>query len=281
MGVEDLELEECWRDIRPRAQSLTSSWHPPPRRLVEEWATTLGSKTNPLLAVKGPSLLHRMEVYRWICPGEPGEWLGSPREYLSARTAGPNWNLLWDLLDVQDFVVEEPLRGLIDQGFLFTEFYQALWEARFLLQESTLGVGALVEALIRWMTLTELGAEDRKLLGRLRLSRPLQSDEERLDTLFFLLALARQNGTMEPTVVVFDELGKAVRAGVATRRKVLAELLKLVSAAERWNRLGAAIGIVVGFEPGVLTSLRRYNPKLAKKVSRSLVVESKQDDAED
>lgn len=225
--------------------------------------------------------MHRMEVYRWICPlaeGDPckgvADWVGDPWAYLVNRLAGfklGTWNLLWELLDVPEFVVEEPLRGLVDQGFLFTEFYQALWEARFLLQESAPRVENLVEALIRWMTWTELSSEDRKLLGTLRLSRPLQSDEERLDTLFFLLALARQNGTVGPAVIVFDDIDLALRQGVETRRQLLTKLLKLISAVERWDRLGMALGLVLGVSPGVLTSLKRYNPKLGKKISGGLI----------
>lgn len=279
MGAEDFDdLEECWRDLRPRAQPLTAKWHPPPRPHVEQWVGGLGQKTNPVFSVKGPSPVHRMEVYRWISPmvevdpcKSTEEWWHDLWGYLVSQVGGPGpWDLLWNLLDVQEFIVEEPLRGLVDQGFLFTEFYQALWEARFLLQESAPGVTDLVEALIRWMTQPELDPEDRKRLGKLRLSRPLQSDGERLDMLFFLLALAGQNGTIKPVVVVLDELGKATLAGQQTRRKVLADLLQLVLAAERWNRLGAAFGLVVGFSPGVLTSLRKYNPKLGKKVSSGI-----------
>lgn len=275
MAAED--LEEDWEAIRPH--TLTAKWHPPARSQVEEFVAGLPGAC--LLSVKGPTPLHRMEVYRWICQLSEGEpcknvdgWIASPRDYLVERVSGlksGTWNLLWELLDVSDFVVEGPLRGLVDQGFLFTEFYQALWETRFLLQESDPSVESMAKALIHWMTVPELNPEDRKLLGRLRLSRPLQSDEERLDTLFFLLALARQNGAIGPAVVVFDGLGWAVRQGQQTRRQLLADLLKLVSAAERWNRLGTALGIVIGFESGVLTSLRRYNPKLGKKISGGLM----------
>jgi hypothetical protein len=282
MAAEDLDLEECWKDIRPpRAQSLTATWHPPLKQDIEQWVLGLPT-SSPLLAIKGPTPMHRMEVYRWICSvaGEETcrdveDWLPAPRDHLvrciSSLKAGGPWNLLWELLDVQDFVVEEPLRGLVDQGFLFTEFYQALWETRFLLRESNPDVESLANALIHWMTEPELSPKDRQLLGRLRLSRPLQSDEERLDTLFFLLALARQNGAIGPAVVVFDGLERAVRQGQQARRQTLADLLKLVSAAERWGRLGKALGLVMGFESGVLSSLRRYNPKLSKKVSDGLI----------
>jgi len=278
MAAEDRDLEECWDAVRPR--TLTTKWHPPSRPLVEQWVEGLGQETNPVLSVKGPSPLHRMEVYRWICPmaeGEPckdvgSEWIDDPWGHLVKWVGGVGpWNLLWELLDVKDFVVEEPLRGLVDQGFLFTEFYQALWEVRFLLRESTPNIEGITDALIRWMTLEELSTEDHQVLGRLRLSRPLQSDEERLDTMFFLLALARQNGIAKPTIVIYDELGKAVRQGQSTRRKILADLLKLISAAKRWNRLGSALGLVAGFEPGVLTPLRRYNPKLGKEISGGFV----------
>jgi hypothetical protein len=140
-----------------------------------------------------------------------------------------------------------------------------------LLQESSSDVGALVDALIHWMTWAELVGKDRELLGKLRLSRPLQSDEERLDILFFLLALARQNGVIGPAIVVFDDLGLALRQGHHARRQLLADTLKLILAAERWDRLGTAFGIVLGLDPGVLATLKEYNPKLGAKVSSSLI----------
>ncbi len=175
MAAENRDLERSWPG-QLRAQPLTAKWHPPPRLQVEEWVGSLGQGHGPILSVNGPTPMHRMEVYRWICPlaeGEPckdvGGWLGDPWFYLTSRLSSfrsGTWNLLWELLDVSEFVVEEPLRGLVDQGFLFTEFFQALWEARFLLQESAPNVEKLVEALIRWMTWAELSSEDRELLGK-------------------------------------------------------------------------------------------------------------------
>lgn len=287
--AEKIELEESWGAHRqPRAKSL--HWTAPSQKAVQNWVRALDEGGPALLAIEGPSPLHRAEAFRWIFSPQLGWTAGDTgnidtswvkeglvealTQRLAFATQKDSWQLFHALLDVPDFVVEEPLRSLVDQGFRFTEFFKAIWEARHLLQESRdTAATQLTTALIQWMTGQTLKPETRELLEKAHISRELISTQDRLDMLFFLLALAQQNGLIDRTVVVFDSFELAVRQGTDQRRALLREALDVVVAAERWTRLGARVGIVISFSKnhGTMTSLKRYNPKLHQRIQAALV----------
>lgn len=271
----------------PRAKSL--NWMAN-REAVQSWVRGLDDAGPALLAIEGPTPMHRAEAYRWIFSPQLGWTAGDSgnidtswvkeglveaiTQRLAFATQKDSWQLFHALIEVPDFVVEEPLRSLVDQGFRFTESFKAIWEARHLLQEGQdAAATTLTTALIQWMTGQALKPETRELLEKAHISRELVSTQDRLDMLFFLLALAQQNGLIDRTVVVIDSFELAVRQPAEPRRALLREALDVVTAAERWTRLGARVGIVFGFSKlhGTLTSLKRYSPKLHGRIRIALV----------
>jgi hypothetical protein len=177
------------------------------------------------------------------------------------------WDLLWNLLTLENLVVEDPLRMLVDQGHLVTQFFKSLWEARFRLDEGR-EVREVVQALSNWMTSAPLDDAQREQLTQLGVTRKPVTTIERLDMLFFLLALAKQNDLVEQLVFVFDGLDQAVRQGIGKRRQFYKELADFVLAAERWARLGAPIGFMLGYskDHDPLGVIEAAQPKLGRKL---------------
>ncbi len=262
----------------------------PSKAKIQTWVQNLDSGLgSPVLVIEGASPLNRAEAYRWAfdptlgwTAGDTGNldtsWVQEGMvEALTQRLAfsspqKPSWDILHALLDVEDFVVDGALRKLLDQGFRFTGFFQALWEARHLLnEEREQEADLLVEALIRWMTTKPLTETDRVGLERVGINRELISPQDRLDLLFFLQALARQNGLIDRTVVVFDCFELAVRQSQDRRRLLLQEAQTVLSVAVRWQRLEAGVGIILGLTPagGTFTTLKQYNPKLWQQLQQN------------
>jgi hypothetical protein len=229
----------------------------------------LGEDGSPILVLRGPPS-HRAEAYGWLrqtdfpVMGRDG-WLGvgalADFAFHISRLGG-DWSLLWGLCDVQEFVVDEPLRGMIDEGSRYTELFRALWEVRFLLDEGN-DVRPFVRALTRWMVEGQLSEPLRQL--RIE-SEPNQ--QERADLLLFLLTLARQNSLTGPLVFVFDSLERAVQQRPETRQPLLKGLLTLVEAVDRWAPLGSPAGLLIGMpnQRKTLSRLRRHNVRLHRRL---------------
>ncbi len=256
-------------------------WTPPSSATVHDWVLRLSERGDALLAMSGPEASMRAEAFR-LCFDIPGlTVLGSTKSTqdwifkgflpdLTRRVRGLTptpWGILWDLLAVEDFVVEDPLKGLIDQGFRFTGCFKAIWEARFLHQEGrSRETMQLLGALIRWMTATELTLDHKALLTNVGVRHSL-SESECTDMLLFVLALAYQNGLTDRTVFVFDGVEQV------KKKESLRKLADAVTIFERWTRLGSATGIVLGLNPAnkAVETITAMNPRLGKKIAVSLV----------
>jgi hypothetical protein len=177
------------------------------------------------------------------------------------------WDLLWNLLTLETLVVEDPLRLLVDQGHLITEAFKAIWEARFRLEEGQ-EVQDAVSAISNWMTGAPLDVAQRKFLGQLGIVSEPSTTFERLDLMFFLVALAKQNELVSRTVFIFDGLERAVVQGVSRRKAFYKECFDFCIAAERWSRLGAPIGFIFGYskEHDPLSVIEKAHPKLGRKL---------------
>lgn len=269
-------------DRRPQSGTMPAvTWSPPPAETVQDWVLRLSERGDALLTMSGPTPALRGEAFR-MCFEIPGiavlgrtkytqEWvtkgvLADLTQRVRGLTPTP-WGLIWDLLAVDDFVVEDPLKSLIDQGFRFTGCFKAIWEARCLHQEERPEeTMALLKALIRWMTAAELTPEQKTLLTGVGVKHAL-GEPECLDMLLFLLALAYQNGLTDRTVFVFDGV-EMVR-----KKEDLRKLADAVTIFERWTRLGSATGIVLGLNTAGKTveAITSMNPRLGKKIAASLV----------
>lgn len=267
---------------RPESGTMPAvTWTPPPAATVQDWVLRLSERGDALLTMSGPNPTMRAEAFR-LCYTVPGlTVLGNtkyPQDWvtkgiltdLTQRVRGLTptpWGLVWDLLSVEDFVVEDPLKGLIDQGFRFTGCFKALWEARFLHREKRpKETMQLLGALIRWMTAAELTPEHKTLLTNVGVKHML-NETECMDMLLFVLALAYQNGLTDRSVFVFDGIEQA------KKKDVLRKLADTVTVFERWTRLGSAAGIVLGLNPEnkAIDAITAMNPRLGKKIVASLV----------
>lgn len=283
-------MQEFWDEVarppdserRPsvRPASIRPNWNPPNIDTLKEWVDGVGTSDSPILLVEGPTPAHRAAVYRlaktlqddksaaWV---EQGVVENLTERLSKVRAIGSiiphEWDLLWNLLTLEQLEVEEPVRSLIDQGHLFTEFFKAIWEARFQLNEGK-DIKPFVTALSRWMTAAPLDSSQKELLGQLGIERELETTFERLDMLFFLVALAKQNELISQLVFVLDGLEKVASLGVSPRRQRSKELLDFFLVADRWARLGAPIGFLLGYsnEHRPLDSLERSNAKLGKRL---------------
>jgi hypothetical protein len=291
-------FESFWDDLRPdserrpsqraKAVRALSQWEPPSLERIENWVEALHSGQKNLLAIDGPSASLRNEVYRWCYLGDTlgcdlgnggaTRWLteGAFTNFthrVSRCDQDRPWGLLWQLLHSTEFTVADPLYALVDKGSCFTEFFKAIWEARFLLAEKPQDVNDLFEALPKWMLGQTLSPTDQEALDRAHITRELESQAEQTEMMFFLLALAHQNGIIERTVFVFDGLDRVLHQLPAFRRGLFNELYELAGMAERWAKLGSTTGFVLGFssEQSFNRALEDEHPKLAKLVHSSLV----------
>lgn len=295
MADAELTLQDSWDDDRPpdserrasvRPSSIRPSWDPPDVDKTVSWASNLGTGVRPILLVEGPTPTHRATIYRltktaqdklaqeWV---EQGVVENLTARFAKVRTLGSiiphEWDLLWNLLTLEKLHTEDPIRTLIDQGHLLTEAFRSIWEARFRLEEGT-EVKNFVRVLSRWMTAQPLDTSERQLLGTLGVKHEPKTTIERLDMLFFLASLAKQNELVTNIVFIFDGLERAATLGVSRRRELLKELHDFCLTADRWARLGSPIGFMFGYsnEHKALDSIERSNAKLGSKLRSYLQV---------
>lgn len=288
--MSEAELTEYWDDIRPlnnemryshRPGSIHPKWDPKLPKL-QDWVDKIGKEPSPILLVEGPTFSHRLTIYRmvktiqdklsdtWIEQGIVNNLTQRAQKVRSIGSITPHdWDLLWNLLTLETLEINEPVRTLVDQGHLCTELFKALWEARFRLDEGQ-EVKTFVQAISKWMTAETLTPQQKGLLGSLGIQHSVETTYERLDVLFFLITLAHQNDLLSNLIFVLDGLDKVVTQGVGQRKLLLKELFDFCIAAERWSRLGAPIGFMLGYsaEHKPLDSIQRSNLKLGQKLKQ-------------
>jgi len=296
MTQADLSLESYWADLCPpdserrrsqRPGAIKPSWEPDIDR-VKKWVSGVGvNPTTPIILIEGPTPTHRSTIYRLtktVQDDLSGNWLetglvSNLTERLSkVRSVGSiiphDWDILWNLLTLEELKVEDgPVRTLVDQGHLFTEGFKAIWEARFRLEEGQ-ELQTFVSTLSRWLTAAPLSPEEKDLLGTLGVENELETVYERLDMLFFLATLARQNDLLFPTVLVVDGIERMLTQGTSKRRELLKEFSDFVMTAERWARLGSPLGFMLGYsnEHEALEGFERANVRFGEKLYKYALV---------
>jgi hypothetical protein len=184
------------------------------------------------------------------------------------------WDLLWSLVAVEEFVLDEPLREVVDKPFyLVHDVHRMLWEIRFLAREQPdlRQAKNYMKYFLRWLLNEPLGEEGQAILSSVGIKRLVARDVEKMDVACFLLALVGQNGLLERTIVYFDDLELALQPN---KRPVLRHLVDLLACHRRWSRLGSnPLSILFGFSGSVsdMQLLTKLNPVLAAEVKSGLV----------
>jgi len=249
MGWYRKYLSEEWVSFRPETvEDIVSEG-------ARDWVdqTILTNFTNRIALAKVPEET-RHDLPRWFPPDE-------------------TWELVWALAAVPTFVVEEPLRGLVDQShYLFHEVYRVLWELRFRVTENKDFKPALefFQATMRWLTASHLSTTDQAMLEAAGVTRRINSEQERFDVLCFLITLAEHNAILNRCVFCFDGLERAIRP---EKRPLLREMSQFLATIDRWIRMAQApIGVLIGMDASSrqMAALRRLNAKLADEIEAGL-----------
>lgn len=175
------------------------------------------------------------------------------------------WDLIWGIVLRRDFIIDEPLRGLIDKRFSrLSDMFRALTEARFMVTEGTqrekwANTERALVAIGRWV---EGSPKLDPFLLEAGIRRSL-NPEDQVGVLLFLLTLANQNGLLPATIFVLSDLERVTRQDAG-------DLHGILSALERWKPIGCPLRLLVTWDGRNKTALRRLNPKLYKQVREGL-----------
>lgn len=176
------------------------------------------------------------------------------------------WEILWGLVGTKEFVIEEPLRTIVDRGeYLAHDFYRLLWEARFLAEES-LNLGK-AQDLLRGLTGWAFESPGNSL-ERFGVKSAVQWSSQSYDLVCMVLALAAQNRLISHYVFTFESLDELMGNEAA-----LKDFERFLSSVEHWVRLGSCpIGVLIGFEAtdDDMDRLTEKSPEIARRVEQSL-----------
>ena len=292
---------------RPQSSEVVLS---PSIIALTAWTVEENTRRLPALVVPGPTHTDRQETLKQYVQGEwrrfhsgiaidadptrSTEWLnGDIPTNLMTRVRdlpmppvtkdfmakwypheGP-WELIWNLVAVEEFFVDEPMRTMVDKPFyLIHDVHRVLWEARFLAREndSLQAAEELVNHFIHWILGEPLGEEGCRSLESLGIKRHVSSPTEKLDVVCFLLCLACQNGLLERSIFFFDDLEHALQPN---KRSLLRQLWDLIECTKRWARIGSGgspLGLLFGFTGSRtdLQTLTKLHPKLFVEVNAGL-----------
>lgn len=299
-------LTDYWSDLRPKRLSSQPLEPTPPVDGFMQWATELSDEHHQSY-ITVPESIQADTFHTYLgltafqtgavndLSGDPTRgWLGgSVLENFTARVAAvripedcmtkklspilandgrATWELLWGLVYCPDFLVEEPLHTMVDKSFyLVHSVYRAIWEARFVLRETGNSdkLMQIVASLTQWLQGYGLMETDIKVLTEIGIHKRVESDREKTDVLLFLLTLAAQNGLMSRAVFAFNGIDRALRPD---SRSLLRQLDAFLGDLDRWVKLGAPVGAVLGIDTsrGGVSTLRKLNPKLAARIVTGL-----------
>ena len=184
----------------------------------------------------------------------------------------PEWELLWALLLTEEFIVEGILRDMVDQPhYLAHDIYRFIWAIRFLLKEGDEPRGIiLAETLFRWVTGSELTADDIEHLSQQGIQRRIESDAERTDAMCLVVSLAEHNAIIHEVLLCLDGLD-----GVLTRdqRPALRQLHTIMTGLGRWvHNASCPVGLLIGMDTSKkhMANLKTLHPKLHTEIERYL-----------
>jgi len=214
--------------------------------VVATWLSSLGQGAVPLLTVEA-SQEDRRTVYGWCSAIDLAKWqTRGIRSEVVHNLLGLD-TILKDLLTIESFLVDEPLRSMVDQRFyLISDLFRVILEARFQVAEGA-NPEPFLDAIIRWGLNEKLSPIQEKLFVEARVSRRVQPTEQ-LDLCFFLVTLAAQSGLINRLTLSFDHVDQAATAGISAKKAYLKDLDDVCFGATRWEKLGSPLGIILGVD---------------------------------
>ncbi len=257
--------------------------------LAADWLGGFGTDRRDWLCLTGPTVQERAALYRDLSDGPwtvnqqlTREWLRTtPVEALMGfaqrmSSRDEPWEWLSRLAALDEVVVEEPLRSMAARGTSLTfDAARLFFEWRFRVREgaSKEDAVAIRNTLTDWMQGLALTDAQQEVVSasqnpRVGSYRQPQNDTECVNTLLFFLTLAEQNGVIQKTVMVFDDLESACRNGDRHRLRLLNGVL---ACQERWaSAMEIPLAVLVGMDAHKTSLLRRMNPRLAEQISARL-----------
>jgi hypothetical protein len=180
------------------------------------------------------------------------------------------WELLWGLICVDTFLLEEPYRSFVDDSYhLISDVFRIIMEGRFLARESKPKAVRFLGTVVRWLTGQTLDETDRETLKRLKVARRVEMIPQRMEALCFLLVLAEQNELLPRFGFYLDGFEAVINNEDPMR---LEELHALVTIVDRWAKLGLfPMSIILGWSGTTAdqNTLRKNHPRLWTILQRS------------
>lgn len=159
------------------------------------------------------------------------------------------WELLWGVASMPDFVIDEPLRTIVDQSnHPAHELYRQIWEVRFLTKErvNLNSAQEIVHRTTAWLTGEDIPSHHR------------------YDLLCALLTLAVQNELIEDFNFHFQGLDRAFE-----EPKLLEDFDEFIYVVQCWADMGSLVNVTIGLDPKLLPKLEEVHPKLAKRLQET------------
>lgn len=176
-------------------------------------------------------------------------------------------SILEDLLSSPELVVEESLQALLthQKDNPYFDAYQLVLEARFELKESAKAKAQkseYIQAIREWLS-GSLPDMISNLPKGFR-GAALETEEDRLCALLFILSLAKQNDVLDGVLLYTD----SVEALVDTKglRKNLLHL-------DDWVRRGSSVRAILGWRGSEedIKAMKKSNPRLLKRLQEDLL----------
>jgi hypothetical protein len=148
------------------------------------------------------------------------------------------------------------------KGTSFADFYRALVEIRFEVQERKAlpTIEEDIIALGRWIERNVSDSGVQSLMSRSGIRNRVKKREQ-VDLLLFILTLAKVNGLLDEIVVYFD-LKWLDKMGAEELYRVLGDL-------EHWTSLGCPLSLLLGWE-GDRRAVRGLHPRLSSRFREGL-----------
>jgi hypothetical protein len=214
--------------------------------VVTQWLNSLGNGDVPLLTVEA-SQDYRRIVYGWCSAIDLAKWQTRGIRSEVVHNLLELESIWKDLLTVESFLVDEPLRSMVDQRFyLISDLFRVILEARFQVTEGA-NPDHFFQAITQWIRDEKLTPKQEALFVEAKVSRRVQVTEQ-LDLCFFLVTLAAQSGLISRLTLALDHVDRAATAGISAKKTYLKDLDDVTFGATRWEKLGSPLGIILGVD---------------------------------